>query len=312
MASIMGVPTGAPNLTKELQKSGIVWKLNTSYSREYLVLADRLDEPQESILAAVPAVGDVTHVPAIGAKEGKMMCKSVNVTEVEVVHHPATGELTSLNKIVCQFDSDVKLDPLELDAEVRWSSESEEEALWKDVVTGAPIATAVGEQIPMTRPLVIPVLEIKRYAPFPFNPTTIIEYTNTLNEKTFWGAPAKHALLASIECDYVDVELYDGVKQKFAHVSFRIKFRFDANTEEPWKARPLHYGNYAFELGSDADDQEIKCKQITDKSGRPIQGNLDANGFELGANDDPVFLEFNLYATKDFDDLGINRTQLGY
>lgn len=304
MATILGVPTQSPNLTKELQKSGIVWKLSRSFSRTYLVLADSLEETQESILATVPGLGTMVQ---------GCMCKNVEVSEVDAVHNPATGELTSLNKIVCSFDSDVRLDPLDLDAEVRWGAEQEEEAMWKDV-NGVAIQTKVGEEIPMTRPVVIPVLEIRRYENFPFDPNTILEYTNTINSGVFWGAPAKHALLASIECDYVDVELYDGVKKKFAQVSYRIKFKKspDPDNDEPWKVRPLHYGNYCWEEGASMSDSNRKKKRITDKSGRPIQGNLDINGFLLGADAEPVFLAFDKYPEKNFNSLGINRSQLGY
>lgn len=298
MAYLMGETTATRHGDQSLEKNGTIWKQKRQYSREYTVLADTFDESEESILRTVPRLGSVLN---------GCLCKSVSVKEVEGVIHPRTKKLTALWKITCSFDSDVQLDPLELDPEVRWSAEQEEEALWQDVETGEAIQTKCGEQIPMTRQRVIPVLEIKRYMDFPFDPNILLNYTNTLNAGEFWGAPARHAFLASIECDYVEIELSDTQKKKYAHVSYRIKFKFDPFSNEPWKARPLHYGNLVW-----ADGEKTAVTQYTDLQGRPCPTLLDEEGFDLGASLSPVFLAFNQYLTKDWTSLKINRQQIGY
>ncbi|MDO4571502.1 MAG: hypothetical protein Q4D38_14045 [Planctomycetia bacterium] len=298
MAYLMGETSASRQGDKSLEKNGTVWRQRRQYSREYTVLADSFDESEESILRTVPRLGSVL---------GGCICKSVSVKEVEGVIHPRTKKLTALWKISCSFDSDVLLDPLELDPEVRWSAEQEEEALWQDVETGEAIQTKCGEQIPITRHRVIPVLEIKRYMEFPFNPNILLNYTNTINALEFWGAPPQHALLASIECDYVEIELSDTQKKKYAHVSYRIKFKFDPHTDQPWQASPLHYGNLTW-----GDGEKTFVTQIIDREGRPKQGLLDAEGYELGPSLEPVFLKFNQFLTKDWTSLGINRQQIGY
>lgn len=301
MAALIGVPTGTPNLSKSLKKNGQMWKLERSFSREYMILADRLDESQASILRCVPAIGSVS---------AGCICKSVSPRESETVVHPKTGRHTVLVRVVCEFDSDAKLDPLELPPTVKFGSEMQEELMETDFA-GKRIQTANGERIEVTRPAVIPTLEISRYQPYPWNPNLNFTHANHLNSKPFWGAPPRHALLDPISCEYVQIELTDECKQWFCKCSYRVRFRFDPNSSEPWKLRPLHYGNLVRYITE--DDGDLVIAQALDPEGRPRQVNLDAMGFELPPEStEPVFLEFDQYGEADFDELGINADQLGF
>lgn len=295
MAYLIGESSGTRAARKALERNGQLWETKRDGSREYTVLADTLDEPEVQIFALVPALGAI-----VGGK----VCKDVATTEIDTVTHPVTGRLTALWKITCMFDNDVRPDPLNLDAVVKWSSETEEEVLFRDVVDGKPIVTACGERIPLTTLRVIPVLTISRYMPFPFDPDIITAYTNTLNQGEFWGAPAHCALLTGIECDYVDIEISDEIRSKLALVTYRVKFKTGT---DPWLARPLHYGNLVW-----ADGERTAVTQYTDREGRPCQAMLDEDGFDLGDPNEPVFLEFNQFEIKDWGPLNINRQQLGY
>ena len=300
MASLIGVPTGTPNLKKSLRKNGQMWKMDRSFSREFLILADHLDESQASILSCVPAIGSVS---------GGCVCKSVSVSENETVIHPKTGRDTVLVKVVCEFDSDAKLDPIELPPSVKFGSETQEELMETDF-TGKRIQTVNGERLEVTRPVVIPTIEISRYQEYPWNPNVNFTHANHLNSKTFWGAPPRHALLDPISCEYVQIELTDEMKQWFCKCSYRVRFRFDPQTEEPWKLRPHHYGNL---VRTPKESENTYIIQALDAEGRPRQVNLDAQGFELPEDaEKPVFLEFDQYGEADFDELGINAYQLGF
>ena len=298
MAYLIGESGGTRSSGKTLERNGQLWRLKRTFTREFLVLADTLDEPDASVRAAVPPVGSVFEM---------CLCKEVAVAEVQTVIHPKSGKLTAQYRITCTYDNQVRANPLEMDPEIKWSCEFEEAPLIRDVDTGAPIQTTAGEQIPLTTQNVIPVLSVTRYVPLPFDPNIFRDYTNTINEGEFWGAPPAHALLTSIECDYADIEISDETKIKVAHVSYHIKFRFNPRTQTPWKAEPLNYGNY--EKESMSTDNIV---QHIDPNGRPCQTLLNESGFPLGATQDPVFLSFNQYRTANWDALGINRSQLGY
>ena len=331
MAEIIGAPAGTPALSKSLQKNGMLWKVSRSFEREYLVLADSYGESQDAILSAVPqplqyylprspieADGlpsgafqkyyKMMVTPVLGPLAGAYMCKSVQIKEVDDVTHPETHQLTTLNRITCSFDNDLRLDPLELDPTVKVKSESVERVLEKDVQTGDPIQTACGEKLLQATEETITVLEISRYHNFPYNLNIIEEFKKTINQKEFWGRPARCALMDSIECDFVDVEIAEDMKKKYAHVTYRIKFRWDGDNPDnpnPWALKALHYGNLRFVKAGAPPEKNL------DVNGKPCPCNLDARGFKLADNADPVFLTFNQYPEKDWDELEINNTQLG-
>ena len=173
---------------------------------------------------------------------------------------------------------------------------------------GKMIETVNHERLNCTRPHVMPTLEISRYERYPWNPNVNFTHANHLNSLPFWGAPPKHALLRPITCEYVQLEVIDGQKEWFCKTSYKIDFDFKADSEEPWKLKVLHYGNYVRESLSNSN-----IIQAVDVQGRPRQVNLDLDGFELSSFvEGPCFLEFDQYDEADFNQLGINADQLGF
>ena len=298
MATLIGVPTGTNNYNTDLKKGKMIWKKERSFSKEYLILADHIDESAESIMKLGPALGSVVY---------GCVCKSVHVSENETVVHPRSNELTILVHVTCEFSSDAKLDPTEFPPSIKFGSSTVEVAMVRDV-KGKMIETVNHERLVCSRPHIMPSLEISRYEAYPWNPNVNFTHANHLNASPFWGAPAKHALLRPISCEYVQLELVDDQKTWFCKTSYHIDFDFKADTNEPWKLRLLHYGNYVRESQSTTN-----IIQAIDSEGRPRQVNLDLDGFELSPSaTEPVFLEFDQYDTAEFNDLGINANQLGF
>lgn len=201
MATIIGISANSPKFSRDLKKNGLMWKLNRGFSREYTILADRLDESQKSVLKETPHVGEI---------ENGCMCKSVEVTESENVLHPKTRDLTALYKVTCSFDSDCKLDPIELPPTIQWGAETMEIAMETDL-TGKRIQTVNGERLEASRQIICPTLSIGMYS-LTFDPNIQVSYANHLNSQTFWGAAPKTALLEPIQYDFVQIELTDEVK----------------------------------------------------------------------------------------------------
>ena len=59
MASLIGVPSGTRNFTSSLKKGKMIWKKERSFTREYCILADHLDESSDSIMSLVPRLGSI-------------------------------------------------------------------------------------------------------------------------------------------------------------------------------------------------------------------------------------------------------------
>ncbi len=298
MATLIGIPTETENFTSALKKGKTIWKRERSFSREFCILADSLDESRESLTKLVPPLGTI---------QNGCVCKKITVKENEIVQHPKTRKTTVLIRIVCEFDSDAKLDPTEYPPTVKFGASSTETAMLRDV-KGKMIETVNHERLVCSRPHVLPTLEISRYENYPWNPNLNFTHANHLNAAPFWGAPPRHALLRPITCEYVQLEIEENVKRWFCKTSYKIDFDFKEDTEEPWKLRLLHYGNLVRESESNQN-----VVQAIDVQGRPRQVNLDENGFELAPTaETPVFLEFDQYEEADFNQLGINAEQLGF
>ena len=254
MASLIGVPSGTRNFTSSLKKGKMIWKKERSFTREYCILADHLDESSDSIMSLVPRLGSI----ADGC-----VCKKVQVKENETVEHPKTGKLTVLVRVTCDFDSDAKLDPTEFPPTIKFGANTAEIVMIRDA-KGKMIETVNHERLNCTRPHVMPTLEISRYERYPWNPNVNFTHANHLNSLPFWGAPPKHALLRPITCEYVQLEVIDGQKEWFCKTSYKIDFDFKADSEEPWKLKVLHYGNYVRESLSNSN-----IIQAVDVQGRP-------------------------------------------
>lgn len=294
-AWIVGVKQGGVNGSRELQQEGTNLNIVEGFSIIYTVIADQ-NETFASILAT-------PGIPRIGSYSAGLMCKKLSPSRETLVI--GNGQTKSKWTITAEYSSEIDdIDPTELPPEVSWTSEIFEEVLRKDL-NGKPIQTVPGEPLILTGRKAMPVLTISRTENAPFNPSIILNYTNTINSGAFWGAAAKSALLESIQAKYKQIELTNGNKKWFVDTTYVIKFKKIPNVDEPWKASVLHHGSKYFQNAED------EAQAWEDGRGNNGTYNLDRNGFLLADNADPVYLDFDIYEQRNFDALKINASQIG-
>lgn len=241
MGKILGLKTGSFTATKTLSQNAGLQTPDVSFKRTYYVVSDTLDQDPQDVLATagLPTQFDLV----LGCR-----CRSADIKEAEVlIRHPVTGVRCVLYEIEYGFDN--KVDPSQGNGgggggghnptqnrpKVRWYAVEEEEELKVDAVTGAPVQNAVGEKLLRTVPVPFPILEIKRYEFFPFDPNFIIVYGNKVNKEPFWGAPRGTALmLPPFTEEYIigDVDDETGAAE-YELVTYTIKFNLkrDATME---------------------------------------------------------------------------------
>ncbi len=285
-------------------KIGIVkrekmWVTGRDYHQSFYVLA-AASETEDSIRGTIG-------VPTIGTHYEGAYCISHDVKELTPCRNPFTGAASILCEVTCEFTNDIsgpdadqeetEKDPEDRSPVVNWTSEFEEEVLEKDVVTGEPIQTRAGEQIIITGPIPVPVLEVIRYETFPFNPVTLLLYGGRINSAAFYGAPEGTAWLQPIEAPEVRIE-----GKKYVHATYRVRFKMREDPEEPgtflkntWRARLLHQGQQYLDDGG-------KPVQATDENGNPIRVNLDDEGKVTGT---PQYLNFNRLHKINLNDLNL-------
>lgn len=169
-----------------------------------------------------------------------------------------------------------------------WSTEMIDEPLLCDAQDeDTAIWNSAGEpMIGVSRPVAVPVLTISRYE-LVFNPTTILDYTNKVNETAFWGADAGKVLLCGIEANQ---EILDD--WRVWKVTYTLKFKMDSYG---WLLRVLDQGTYYY-------DDEGQRTPFGDKAMQQILGNLDGQG-NRNETSVPEFMSYNRYDESDLNDL---------
>lgn len=295
MPKIIGVDYGSFGGSDGLQKKDRIWVRQKKNDICYIVLGDNTSQTDEDIYLT-------TGIPALGEILFGSVCKSRTAKEEQIVTHPATGGRVGLWKVDCSFDSEVDPDDISEippPPKVSWDGETEDEYLAEDAITGDPIETMAKEPLFITGPVTIPILQIERYEPYPFDPDTMLTYANHTNSLAFWGAPTGCALMMPMQ---VQEDRLEG--EKVVKVIYRIKFKmrvsggdFVANT---WQAKVLHHGlKYRKEPGAEP-------VIWTDKHGNPGTINLkNADGTKLSSADPAEFLTFNRHAKANFNALSL-------
>lgn len=217
--------------------------------------------------------------------------------EVGTIKNPDSGQNAILFEVDVEYDSQVLPEddapPISKPPRIRWTSETVDELLERDAVSGDAVVTACNEPILLTTPIAIPVLEITRYENYPFNPVTILGYSFRTNSAVFWGAAAGVALMMPMDVDEETIET-----TRYAVVTYRIKFH-PLNVANPWNARPLHHGTLHRPTTGATPEQWV------DKAtGSPGTTNLDSNGVSLG-DSTPEYLDFARHQTVNFNTLSL-------
>lgn len=285
------------NRKATINQNGRVTQIDKDFTIVYMVVGEVTDTPAVILgLTGIPQVGDI--------REGLVCQRVTTAKKSQIVEN---GQIKSLWTVSAEYSNELEeTEPTELPPEIRWTSEQYEEVLRQDAIdNNKKVVTACGEPLLLTAKKVIPVLTIKRTQNAPFSPLVILQYTNTVNSSAFWGAGANTALMASIEAVYKQVDTLNAGKKWFVDVTYVIKFKFDPNFQEPWKARILHAGTKYFpKAGAEA-------QKWMDVAGNTGVINLDANGLKLADNAAPIYLDFNVYRKADWSSLNLNPAQLG-
>lgn len=299
MPKLLGVKDGSLSAKRELEdRNG--FKINRKkFSTVYYVLADDTGDTEDDVIFLTAGL------PQVGSLVNGAFAVSHQAKESQTVIHPVTAFLTVLWEVTVEFDSNFdpeedgqEEDPTDITPTIRWSGETEEEVLESDAITAEAVVTAAGEQILVMAPIVLPILEIKRYEIYPFDPDVMLDFSNRTNSTPFWGAPVGSALMLPMEADEEKIE---GIK--YALVTYRIKFKIKPGVDEPWKARVLHQGT--MHRDPDFVGPDPPAIRAVDKFGNPITVNLGSNGLKLGDDDPPEYLEFNRYQKADFNVLNL-------
>lgn len=291
MPTILGTKDGTYSADYGLAQRDEVTVLQKTIKQTIYVLGDDLNETEDSI-TATPGL------PKLYSLLNGAYAIAANAKESGRVVHPVTGVPTAIWEVDYSYDSNVNPedddDPTNKPPVIRWYGETEEEVLEEDAITGDPVQTDAEEPILITTPVVLPVLEIKRYEDYPFDPNIMLDYSHRTNSTTFWGAPAGSALMLPMD---VDQEVIEGTI--FAVTTYRIKFKIKPGVAEPWKARVLHHG---FKYRTAAGKPPVIYE---DRYGNPATVNLTAGGTKLPDGDPAEYLEWNRFEKANLNALSL-------
>lgn len=252
-----------------------------TFSITYLVKTDGPSENEEDVLNAIgsPPLGILMRRAYLKKKTAKEISASAGLWELE-----------------CHFDSHV--DPARPEVKWSWSAESIEEVITHDQITREPVVTTAGEPLIITTPIAIPILTVSRIQAN-FDPGTILNYLNKVNESPFWGAPVKCCLMADIKDDPEEINGIT-VRRVTYQIKFNLKIDADSGQQKGWVAQPLNHGTYYLE-----NPNSGPIKIFVDKHKNPRSGNLNEDGTFRDVNLPPIFLEFNKHKMIDFNNLSL-------
>lgn len=196
-------------------------------------------------------------IPRVGDNLNGMICKKVMAEEQDTFAY-FQGTRYGLWEVKVQFDSDQKLqaDRTDEDGNILppqdwtpdWSWDYEEitevaEQDWALDPDSQPIINALGDQIIIEVPRVIPVLTIRRYE-VSFDPNIQYTYGNHVNKTSFWGAPPGAALMMPPRDSIADrPNPFTGNALRM--VEYTIKFSNRQANPYSWRRNPA--GSYGYE-----------------------------------------------------------------
>jgi hypothetical protein len=254
-------------------------KVDAEHSATYIVIVDS-DADRENTVAAVPGV---PYIGMVSPLSFAARCISREIKE----RGPRVWEVTA--RFSTNFATEPSTEfPWDRLPTWSWSVETVDEPMLCDAVdTDIGIWNSAGEpMVPPTRPIAVPVLTISRYE-LNFDPDTILDYVNTVNQSAFWGAAAGKVFMAGISANQ---EILDD--WRVWKTTYTLKFKMDTYG---WKLRLLDQGTYYF----DANGQKTP---FGDKAMQQVIGNLDGSG-DKNETSTPVFIEYNRYAEAEFGNL---------
>lgn len=293
---LLGLEDGQMGSTLGASKSssGLFYLFDKDATRSYFVLAENLNQTEDSIAAT-------TGIPQIGSTLNGAAVLRLRPKEIGRVRF--NGAATALWSVSVETDSkfdpgNLESNPTDMTPKRRWYTEKEDERIETDLDQKI-LETTAKEPLNAELPFVNIVLEIERYENYPTSPSAMFNYANHCNQATFYGAPIGTVLLDDIQSDEETIN-----NVKYIKVRYVFKFRlrefvgggFDSNT---YRKKSFLNQGYMYRRAAGAVP-ELRM----DKHGHPIKVNLNTDGTE-NTGSTPNFVEFVLVEFADFSALNL-------
>jgi hypothetical protein len=309
----LGLELGSIESTTSLEpaSNGLFWFLQKDGSRVYIVLGETINTTDTSIIATagIPQIGDVVDGAPVRRHKAK---------EINIVRHPTTGVRCGLWTVEVQTDSRIDTsssnpadDPTDYRPRRRWYTQKQKERMEVDL-NNYIIATTAYEPYNFETDQVNIVLEIERYEEYPTNPATMLDYANSTNDASFYGAPIGTVLLDDIRTEEVTINNVTYIKTTYVFI-FRMREDplydgIDPEHPTPFSAdtiRKVYLLDQGYMYLKTPGDTNSESITYLDAKGHPRLINLDEFGQKLPDGDPPHFTDWDIIRYMDFDALNL-------
>lgn len=260
------------------------FRIENDRTKVYVVVMDdpAAEEDDVASVSGVPPIGSYDSIVGGFAKERSFTEIAPGVWEVSVTFDNTFKQPENTGP-------DLDVEPWDMEPTWSWSSETIEVPAFKDAITGDAFISSAWEALPpVTRPLTVPVLTIRKAAET-FDEGDIEEYTNTTNSTAFWGWAQDKAYMFAINANPEKKGT-----TKFWRLEYVIKFR-----QDKWTIELLDQGTYY------RDPLTLDKIPFGDAAFQQVTGNLDGTGFRNDTGT-PVFRgPYNVVGRKNFNLLDI-------
>jgi len=237
----------------------------------------------------MPQIGNIhPYHPRIWAQR-KSVVPFEGPLSYEVTVYYSSEPYRSYENSPAEFD-----DPLNAPSKISWSFITSNEPVDRDI-HGNPILNSAQESFntPITKEFHDQVLRVIK-AQETFNAVRAYDYMGSLNSNTFYGCPP-----GTMKCTTFDGEEARSVNLIYWIITYEFQYRADG-----WKRKVLDEG-YRVKTGT--IDGMNTYQTILDKEGNPLSQPtlLDGYGNKMQASALGVWLEFDIYPSKNFSLLGL-------
>lgn len=272
-------------------------KFKRSYSITWQVVTTTGNDGPATVLTAVRAA--VLNYYSYGSEADlgaflKSMSCSLKDQQNDFTVWIVTGEYSS-DKDKRDSSTTATENPLARHWDVSWSTETYQRVATKDI-DGDPIQNTADEDFvdPAEVERSRLQLTVRRNEAY-FDAAKMLTYVDTVNKRKFYGSEPQTAKIKSISASE-KVENTEEGQFRYYEVTYVIQFR-----QEGWLLSLLNQGLRK----KISDGVYVKMK---DESGQPLTKPVllnEAGDDVLGADEDPVFIDFQVYEEKDFGALNL-------
>lgn len=222
-------------------------------------------------------------------------CSGVDVRQESPLYYTATARYEQAARPADEDESDSDA-PWNLPAEVSYSSVKTEGEIDEDANEEPIENPGTGEPVQgITKPITdLQMVVTKNF--LDFNPASIYEFNDAVNNDTYFGFPA-----GTVKVDDISANRSFHDQQEFYKVTVKFVIRKPHNTTaaKAWYHRRVIKGFYELK-----NSQVIRC---VDDEKQPVTSPvyLDQNGERLGTGDNREFQELEILESKDLSQMGL-------